>query len=129
MADETPPTAPGADASTPPASSTAATAPSRGSRRAAPPAGSEAPSSADGTGSETSGPDADAAEDEATAAPELRPGWYRNAGLTPLTVQPDGYPSAYLKPGGAAWLPDDPCHAHIEPCDAPADAEADTKPE
>jgi hypothetical protein len=37
----------------------------------------------------------------------------------PLTVQPDSYPSAYLKSGDAAWLPDDPCHAHIEPCDAP----------
>lgn len=42
----------------------------------------------------------------------------------PLTVQPDGYPSAYLEPDEAAWLPDDPCHAHMKPCDAPSPAPA-----
>lgn len=41
-----------------------------------------------------------------------------------MTVQPDSYPAAVLAPGEAAWLLDDPHHAQIEPCDAPAAPEA-----
>lgn len=56
-------------------------------------------------------------------------GWYRNRALVPLLVQPTGYPSTELAPGGATWLPADPQHPDLEPCDAPAPvpADADTK--
>ena len=127
MADDTPPDASGTSgsASTPAASSTAATGSPRASRRAAPSAASEAPSPADDTTSATGEAEGAAAD----APPAPRPGWYRNCGNTPLTVQPDGYPAALLAPGGAAWLPDDPCHADTEPCDAPAPAEVQTETE
>lgn len=124
MADEPAPDVPAESGSIPPASSAPTAAPSRGSRKAAPSAASEPPSPEDGTTSAT-GESADTPADGAAEAPEPRPGWYRNAGLVPLTVQPDGYPSAYLKPDDAVWLPDDPCHAHIKPCDAPVEAAAD----
>lgn len=56
-------------------------------------------------------------------------GWYRNRAQTPLLVQPDQYPSTLLDPGAATWLPADPQHPDLEPCDAPppSAADADTK--
>ena len=46
-------------------------------------------------------------------------GWYRNTSPVDLIVQPDRYPSARLEPGEATWLPADPQHPNLEPCDAP----------
>lgn len=63
----------------------------------------------------TAEPDADL---EPTAPPDTS-GWYRNRGPVELTVMPDRYPSAVLKPGGAEWFPADPSHPDLEPCDAP----------
>jgi len=64
-----------------------------------------------------------------TAEPGPAPdtsGWYRNDSQVELTVQPDRYHSARLKPGQAAWLPADPQHPDLQPCDAPDPAAADT---
>ncbi len=46
-------------------------------------------------------------------------GWFRNTSAGPLTVVPEGAPSAVLEPGGATWLPRDPSHPHLQPCDTP----------
>lgn len=58
-----------------------------------------------------------------TAAEELppppEPGWYRNTAATPMVVVPDRYPSRTLAPGEAVWLPDNPRHRDIQPCDEP----------
>lgn len=70
---------------------------------------------------------------ETEQAPELTPepgpntsGWYRNSGAVALTVQPDRYPSAVLGPGDATWLPADPQHPDLKPCDAPPPVADDT---
>lgn len=64
--------------------------------------------------------DAGAAE----TPPPPEPGWYRNRGPVDLVVQPNGYPSTLLGPGEATWLPDNPQHRDIEPCDEPPPAVA-----
>lgn len=58
------------------------------------------------------------AEDAEAAEPDTS-GWYRNTDVVELTVLPNGYPSATLAPGAATWLPHDPHHPHLEPCDEP----------
>lgn len=69
--------------------------------------------------------EATAAAEEAveTAAKETppppEPGWYRNTAATPLIVQPHRYPSKTLAPGAATWLPDNPRHPDLVPCDEP----------
>jgi hypothetical protein len=66
---------------------------------------------------------------EAPAAEPSAPdtsGWYRNDSLSVLIVMPDRYPSARLEPGQAEWLPADPQHPDLKPCDAPTVAAADT---
>ena len=63
---------------------------------------------------------------EDDAPPPPKPGWYRNSGPVDLIVQPHNYPSTQLEPGEATWLPDDPQHRDIEPCDEPPPAAADT---
>lgn len=65
----------------------------------------------------------------AAPAPEPAPdtsGWYRNSADVALLVMPDGYPSAQLDPGQVVWLPSDPQHPDLRPCDAPTVAAADT---
>lgn len=67
---------------------------------------------------------------EIERAPEPQPapdtsGWYRNDGAVVLTTQPHRYPSAVLKPGEATWLPADPQHPDLHPCDAPDTAAVD----
>lgn len=64
---------------------------------------------------------------EATAAAEETPpppesGWYRNTAATALTVVPDQYPSRTLAPGEAVWLPSNPRHRDLVPCDGPPPA-------
>lgn len=62
-----------------------------------------------------------AAETEAVPVPEPdTSGWYRNNSAVPLLVQPTGYPSKLLQPDKATWLPADPQHPDLKPCDAPA---------
>lgn len=73
--------------------------------------------------SETTAPETTA--EAAPQPPAAEPGWYRNTAATPLIVQPHQYPSKQLEPGEATWLPDNPHHRDIKPCDAPPPAAAD----
>ena len=70
--------------------------------------------------------DSPAAEAVTEPAPADSSGWFRNTGPSPVNAMFDGHPSVRVEPGESKYLPEDPHFPHLEPCDAPDTAAADT---
>lgn len=117
--DTTPDTADGTSEPPPATPSTPAPATRRGSGRGA----STAAASPQDTDTPAPGSDDAAAEGQPDTS-----GWFRNDSATAVTVTPHGAPSAYLRPGAAAWLPSDPGMPFLVACDGPTEIEAGPGP-